>query len=194
MYDREFLDLLNERESLLDIGSGSPRVRYSKPEERKDKPDFAETIHDAKFEVVGVGKMPEGEFFWCAFCGNRAKRFVLLKRLTDNTTWKVGKGCICRVGLTLPKSVKKVVIVRDTKKYKKVEEQPKVEEDEELEETHPGMKKFLEEQRKKEEEEFVKEINELVKVEEKPKKPEKKEEQPKDEEEDEYNLDDIFED
>lgn len=113
MYDREFLDLLNEEESSLDIASGSPRVRYSKPEERKDKPGFAEIIHDARFEILGVGTMPEGEYFWCAFCGNRAKRFVLLKRLTDNTTWKVGKACICRVGLTLPKSVKRVVIKRE---------------------------------------------------------------------------------
>lgn len=123
--------LVKQDESSLDIGSGSPRVRYRKPEERKDKPDFAEMLHDARFEVVGVGDMPEGEFFWCSFCGNRAIHFVLLKRLTDNTTWKVGKGCICRVGLTLPKSVKRVVIKRDTKKYKKVEEQPKVEEEDE---------------------------------------------------------------
>jgi len=130
MYDREFLDLLNEEEKLLDISSGSPRVRYSKPQERKDKRDFAEIIHDARFEVVGVGDMPEGEYFWCTFCGNRAIHFVLLKRLTDNTTWKVGKACIGRVGLTLPKSVKRVVIKRDTKKYKKVEDQPKAEEDE----------------------------------------------------------------
>ena len=82
----------------------------------KDKPDFAEIIHDAKFEVVGAGTMPEGEHFWCAFCGGRGIHFVLLKRLTDNTTWKVGNTCIGRVGLTLPKSVKKVVIKREVKK------------------------------------------------------------------------------
>lgn len=82
----------------------------------KDKRNFAEVIHDAKFEVVGVGDMPKGEYFWCAFCGGRGIHFVLLKRLTDNTTWKVGKTCIGRVGLTLPKSVKKVVIKREEKK------------------------------------------------------------------------------
>lgn len=79
----------------------------------KDKQGFAEIIHDAKFEVVGAGTMPEGEHFWCSFCGGRGIHFVLLKRLTDNTTWKVGKTCIGRVGLELPKSVKKVVIKRD---------------------------------------------------------------------------------
>lgn len=82
----------------------------------KGKPNFEEVIHDAKFEVVGAGTMPEGEHFWCAFCGGRGIHFVLLKRLTDNTTWKVGNTCIGRVGLTLPKSVKKVVIKREVEK------------------------------------------------------------------------------
>lgn len=82
----------------------------------KDKPKFAEVIQDAKFEVVGAGTMPEGEHFWCSFCGGRGIHFVLLKRLTDNSTWKVGKTCIGRVGLTLPKSVKKVVIKREAEK------------------------------------------------------------------------------
>ena len=82
----------------------------------KDKPTFAEIIYDAKFEVVGVGTMPKGEYFWCSFCGGRGIHFVLLKRLTDNSTWKVGKTCIGRVGLTLPKSAKKVVIKREVEK------------------------------------------------------------------------------
>lgn len=82
----------------------------------KDKPSFEEVIHDAKFEVVGAGTMPEGEYFWCAFCGGRGIHFVLLKRLTDNSTWKVGHTCIGRVGLELPKSVKKVVIKREVEK------------------------------------------------------------------------------
>jgi len=88
----------------------------------KDKPTFAEIIYDAKFEVVGVGDMPKGEHFWCAFCGGRGVTFVLLKRLNDNTTWKVGRTCIGRVGLTLPKSAKKVVIKREEKKPVKVAE------------------------------------------------------------------------
>jgi len=158
---------------------------------------FEERVYDARFEVVGVGKMPEGEFFWCSFCGNRAKHFILVKKLTDNTTWKVGKFCVGRVGLELTGKEKTVIVKRDTKKYKRVEEQ-KAEKDEkpkEREETHPGMKKFLEEQRKKEEEEFVKEINELVKVEKKPeKKEEQKAENDEEEEEDYFSLDDIFED
>jgi len=82
----------------------------------KDKPNFAEIIQDAKFEVVGAGTMPEGEHFWCSFCGGRGIHFVLVKKLTDNTTWKVGKTCLGRVGLELPKSVKKVVIKREGKK------------------------------------------------------------------------------
>jgi len=99
----------------------------------KDKPNFAETLHDAKFEILGVGTMPEGEYFWCSFCGNRAKRFVLVKKLTDNTTWKVGKWCVGRVGLEVPKSVKKVVIKREKTVYRKGE-QPEIEEEEEEEE------------------------------------------------------------
>lgn len=91
----------------------------------KGKPNFEEVIHDAKFEVVGAGTMPEGEHFWCAFCGGRGIHFVLLKRLTDNSTWKVGNTCIGRVGLTLPKSVKKVVIKREKKPVKVAEEKAK---------------------------------------------------------------------
>ena len=123
MSDKDFIDFLDEEEKLLDIGSAPRRARYSKPQERKE-PNWEEIIYDAKFEVIGVGDMPKGEFAHCAFCGCRLIHFVALKRLTDNSTWKVGKTCIGRVGLSLPKSVKRVVIKRDTKKFKKVEEQP----------------------------------------------------------------------
>jgi len=110
----------------------------------KDKPTFAEIIYDAKFEVVGEGTMPKGEHFWCSFCGGRGIHFVLLKRLTDNSTWKVGKTCIGRVGLTLPKSVKKVVIKRvEVKKptekvaEKKTESKPEKKEEIKKEEVSP---------------------------------------------------------
>jgi len=121
MYDREFLDLLNEEESSLEIGSARTR-RYRKPQERRE-PNFAEIIHDAKFEILGVGDMPEGEYFWCSFCGNRAKHFVLVRRASDNSTWKVGKFCVDKVGLELTGKESAVIVKRPG--------QPKVEEEEE---------------------------------------------------------------
>jgi len=105
---------------------------------------FEERVYNAKFEVVGAGTMPKGEFAHCAFCGCRLIHFVLLKRLTDNSTWKVGNTCIGRVGLTLPKLLKKVVIVRNTKKYKRVEEQPKTEEVEKDEEGYFSLDECFE--------------------------------------------------
>lgn len=130
MSREEFIDfLIKERESSLDIGSGSRRAYYRKPEERKE-PTFADKLHDARFEIVGVGTMPKGEYFWCSFCGNRAKHFVLLRRTTDDTTWKVGKWCVGKVGLEVPKKAKRVIIKREKTVYRKGE-QAKDEEDEE---------------------------------------------------------------
>ena len=129
---KDFIDfLIKERESLLDIPGCSPRDRYSKPKKRGE-PTFAEIIYDATFEVVGLLRLKEGEFAHCCFCGNRMKYPVLLRRLTDRSTWKVGKICIGRVGLELTGKEKTVVSVEGTQRYKEVEEeQPKVEEDEE---------------------------------------------------------------
>jgi len=162
---------------------------------RRDKlrDTFSEIVYKIDYdkgggwEVVGIGDSPKGTFTWCAFCGCRIKHCILVRRLIDDACFKVGRDCVGRVGLEVPKDVRRLRFRRDpVPLYRKVEK-PK-----EREETHPGMKKFLEEQKKKEDEEFVREINESVKVEEKPKKPEKKESI--EEDEDGYNLDDIFED
>lgn len=105
--------------------------RYSKPQKRR-VPSFAEVIYDADFEIAGLVRLKEGEFAHCVFCGGRMKYPVLLRRLTDNTLWRVGKTCIGRVGLDdkLTGKEKTVVRVERSLRYREVEEQPKDEEDE----------------------------------------------------------------
>jgi len=103
----------------------------------------------------------------------------------DGQAFRVGKTCIGRVGLELTGSEKTVW----RRKHRKVAEpKPRVEEPKEM---HPGFKKALEEQKKKEIEELLKEIRGEDEIK---KKPEKREEQPKVEDDDEFNLDDIFDD
>jgi len=97
---------------------------------KSKRPTFEEVVFDATFKVVGAGDMPKGEHFWCSFCGGRGIHFVLLER-NDGQAFKVGRTCLGRVGLELPKSVKKVTIRRigiEKKKAEEVKKPEKVEE------------------------------------------------------------------
>lgn len=80
---------------------------------------FDELAVGHTFTLTGAGRMPEGENFWCAFCGGRGKNFYDVRR-DDGCKLKVGERCLGLVGLAkrdLPKpkpktQARKVVTVK----------------------------------------------------------------------------------
>jgi len=60
---------------------------------------FADLTVGHSFVILHTGKMPEGKWIWCAFCGGRMKYFVELQR-DDGVKMKVGKTCVGKVEIT----------------------------------------------------------------------------------------------
>lgn len=82
----------------------------SKPKKPERIP-FLELVTGHSFCVTDVGSMPEGENYWCAFCGGRGKHFIEIKR-EDKKKYKVGKRCLGKVGLTMDDAPEKVLLAK----------------------------------------------------------------------------------
>lgn len=68
---------------------------------------FAEIRYGHKFEIRGVGRMPEGFYNHCDFCGGRLKNVVYITR-DDFSIFHVGKGCVEMLGFEITGKEKKL--------------------------------------------------------------------------------------
>lgn len=85
----------------LDIGKGK-------------RPSFEEVVVGHTFKLIGAGRIEEGNYYWCAFCGGRGKNYYEIRR-DDASIFKVGERCLRLVGLAkrdLPKPKPKKVTTR----------------------------------------------------------------------------------
>jgi len=72
-------------------------LRYSRRKKRWI-PEFTSIVLGHSFETIEVGT--QSQYFWCAFCGSRAKYFILIER-EDGRRFKVGRTCLEKIGLSI---------------------------------------------------------------------------------------------
>ena len=94
---------MRKKEKLIDLDIGQGK-----------RPSFEDIAIGHTFTLIGAGRMKEGDYYWCAFCGGRGKNYYEVRR-DDAPTYKVGETCLRLVGLAkrdLPKPKPKKVTAR----------------------------------------------------------------------------------